>query len=160
MEDTLWINVDFTSETQVLVVENDRIRSFRIEIAQEVLNDLRQRLKNTRFSYHAEGAKWALGTDIDYLRELVHYWHDAYDWRKHETALNRFAHFRTDVDDIGLHFIHERGKGSNPFPIILTHGYPDSFYRFVKIIPMLTDPVSFGGKPKDSFGCNRNCHGR
>jgi hypothetical protein len=57
------------------------------------------------------------------------------------------------VDVIGLHFIHERGKGSNPFPIILTHGYPDSFYRFAKIIPMLTDPVSFGGRPEDSFDC-------
>jgi len=137
--------------TQVLIVKNDRIRPFRIEVAQEALSDLRHRLKNTRFSYQAEGANWALGTDIDYLRELVCYWHDTYDWRKHETALNRFAHFRTDVDNIGLHFIHERGKGPNPFPIILTHGYPDSFYRFAKVIPMLTDPESFGGRPEDSF---------
>lgn len=57
-----------------------------------------------------EGTRWAMGTDSDYLRELVRHWHDNYDWRKHETALNRFAHFRTEVDDIGLHFIHERGK--------------------------------------------------
>jgi hypothetical protein len=132
-------------------VKNDQIRPFRIDVAQEVLGDLRERLKNTRFSYQTEGAKWALGTDSDYLRELVRYWHDTYNWRKHETALNRFAHFRTVVDDIGLHFIHERGKGPNPFPIILTHGYPDSCYRFAKIIPMLTDPASFGGRPEDSF---------
>ena len=137
--------------TQVLIVKNDRIRPFRIEVAEEVLSDLRHRLENTRFSSHGEGENWALGTDIDYLRDLVHYWHDTYDWRKHETALNRFAHFRTDVDDIGLHFIHERGKGPNPFPIILTHGYPDSFNRFANIIPMLTDPVSFGGRAEDSF---------
>jgi len=96
-------------------VKTDRIRPFRIEVAQEVLSDLRRRLKNTRFS-HAEGANWAFGTDIDYLRDFVRYWHDTYDWRKHETALNRFAHFKTDVDDIGLHFIYERGKGSSPFP--------------------------------------------
>ena len=128
---------------QVLIVKNDRIHPFRIEVAQEVLGDLRERLKNTRFSYQAEGANWALGTDIDYLKELVGYWQDTYDWRKHEAALNRFAHFKTDVDDIGIHFIHERGNGPNPFPIILTHGYPDSFYRFAKIIPMLTDPASF-----------------
>jgi epoxide hydrolase len=102
-------------------MKSDRIHPFRIEVAQEVLSDLRQRLKKTRFSYRAEGENWVMGTDIDYLRELVLYWHDAYDWRKHETALNRFAHFRTEVDGIGLHFIHERGKGSNPFPIILTH---------------------------------------
>jgi pimeloyl-ACP methyl ester carboxylesterase len=136
---------------QVLIVKNDRIHPFRIEVTEEVLGGLRERLKNTRFSYQAEGANWALGTDSDYLRELVRYWHDTYDWRKHETALNRFAHFRTEVDDIGLHFIHERGKGPNPFPIILTHGYPDSFYRFARIIPMLTDPASFGGRPEDSF---------
>jgi len=90
-------------------VKTDRIRPFRIEVAQEVLSDLRRRLKNTRFS-HAEGANWAFGTDIDYLRDFVRYWHDTYDWRKHETALNRFAHFRTEVDDIGLHFIHERAE--------------------------------------------------
>jgi Epoxide hydrolase N terminus len=137
--------------TQVLIVKNDRIRPFRIEVAPQVLADLRERLENTRFSYQTEGAKWALGTDSVYLWELVRYWHDTYDWRKHETALNRFAHFRTEVDDIGLHFIHERGKGPNPFPIILTHGYPDSFYRFAKIISMLTDPASFGGRPEDSF---------
>jgi epoxide hydrolase len=92
-------------------VKNDRIRPFRIEVAPQVLADLRERLENTRFSYQTEGAKWALGTDSVYLWELVRYWHDTYDWRKHETALNRFAHFRTEVDDIGLHFIHERGKG-------------------------------------------------
>ena len=81
-------------------MKNDRIFPFRIEVAQDVLSDLRQRLENTRFSCKAEGENWSLGTDIDYLRELVRYWHDTYDWRKHETALNRFAHFRTDMDVI------------------------------------------------------------
>jgi pimeloyl-ACP methyl ester carboxylesterase len=132
-------------------VKNERILPFRIEIAQEVISDLRERLKNTRFSSQTEGTNWSLGTNTDFLTELVRYWHDTYDWRTHETALNRFAHFKTEVDDIGLHFIHERGKGPNPFPILLTHGYPDSFYRFAKVIPMLTDPVSFGGRPEDSF---------
>jgi pimeloyl-ACP methyl ester carboxylesterase len=84
-------------------------------------------------------------------RKLVGYWRDAYDWRRQEAALNQFAHFKTDVDDIGIHFIHERGKGPNPFPLILTHGYPDSFYRFAKLIPMLIDPESFGGRPEDAF---------
>ena len=66
-------------------------------------------------------------------------------------ALNQFAHFRTKLDDIAIHFIHERGKGPHPFPLILTHGYPDSFYRFAKIIPMLTDPESYGGRADDAF---------
>src|SRR5262249_49907106 len=66
-------------------------------------------------------------------------------------SLNRFAHFTTGVDGATIHFIHEHGKGPKPFPILLTHGYPDSFYRFVKLIPMLTDPASFGGSAEDAF---------
>jgi pimeloyl-ACP methyl ester carboxylesterase len=130
---------------------SDKVGEFRIDIAAEVLNDLRQRLKNTRWTYQMAGTKWEAGTDLEYLKELVAYWQETYDWRKHEMALNQFAHFKTEVDGIGIHFIHERGKGPNPFPIILTHGYPDSFYRFTKIIPMLTDPESFGGQAEDSF---------
>lgn len=132
-------------------MKKDEIRPFRIEVAQEVLSDLRQRLKNTRWSYQLEGTNWDAGTDLDYLRELVDYWQNTYDWQKQEETLNRFAHFKTDLDDIGIHFIHERGKGPKPFPIILTHGYPDSFYRFAKIIPMLTDPESYGGRAEDAF---------
>jgi pimeloyl-ACP methyl ester carboxylesterase len=66
-------------------------------------------------------------------------------------ALNQFAHFKTEVDGVGIHFIHQRGKGPRPFPLILTHGYPDLFYRFAKVIPMLIDPESFGGRAEDSF---------
>jgi pimeloyl-ACP methyl ester carboxylesterase len=133
------------------IVKADEISKFKINVAPEMLSDLRQRLKNTRWSYQIEGTGWDAGTDLEYLRELVNYWQDAYDWRKHEAALNQFAHFKTELGDFGIHFIHERGKGPNPFPIILTHGYPDSFYRFAKIIPMLADPESFGGKAEDSF---------
>lgn len=98
-----------------------------------------------------EGTNWDAGTDLNYLKELATYWGDAYDWRKQETVLNQFAHFKTEVDGIGIHFIYEHGKGTNPFPLLLTHGYPDSFYRFAKIIPMLIDPESFGGRAEDSF---------
>jgi pimeloyl-ACP methyl ester carboxylesterase len=129
----------------------DDSKAFRIEVAEEVLSDLRQRLKNTRWSYQVPGTNWDAGTDVDYLKELVGYWENTFDWRKQEVALNQFAHFKIVVDDIGIHFIHERGKGPNPFPLILTHGYPDSFYRFAKIIPMLTDPEAFGARAEDSF---------
>ena len=128
------------------------IEPYKICIAAEVLSDLRQRLGNTRWTYQLEGVDWDAGTDLlRYLKELVHYWSEAYDWRKHEIALNQLAHFQTDVNGSRIHFIHERGKGPKPFPIILTHGYPDSFHRFAKIIPMLTDPESYGGKADDSF---------
>jgi pimeloyl-ACP methyl ester carboxylesterase len=132
-------------------MKNERISPFKIDVAAEVLSDLQQRLKSTRWSYQIEGTKWDAGADLSYLKELAAYWQDTYNWRQHEAALNRFAHYKTVVDDIGIHFIHERGKGPNPFPLVLTHGYPDSFYRFAKIIPMLTDPEAFGGRAEDAF---------
>src|SRR3984893_2091862 len=132
-------------------MKNDGINAFRIEVTPELLSDLRHRLDNTRWSYQVEDTSWEAGTDLDYLKELVGYWRETYDWRKQETTLNQFAHFKTEVGNTGIHFIHERGKGPHPFPIILTHGYPDSFYRFAKIIPMLTDPASFGGRAEDAF---------
>lgn len=127
------------------------ISPFQISVADEILTDLRQRLARTRWSYQVPGTGWDAGTDNTYLQKLVAYWQDTYDWRKQEALLNQFAHFKTDVDGVGIHFIHQRGKGPHPFPLLLTHGYPDSFYRFAKIIPMLTDPESFGGRAEDSF---------
>lgn len=127
------------------------ISPFQISVADEILTDLRQRLARTRWSYQVPGTGWDAGTDNTYLQKLVAYWQDTYDWRKQEALLNQFAHFKTDVDGVGIHFIHQRGKGPHPFPLLLTHGYPDSFCRFAKIIPMLTDPESFGGRAEDSF---------
>src|SRR3979409_1398971 len=108
---------------------NGKISPFSINVTDEVLSDLRQRLEHTRWSYQIDGTAWDAGADYRYLKELVAYWKDTYDWRKHEAATNRFAHYKTVVGDIGIHFIHERGKGPDPLPLILTHGYPDSFYR-------------------------------
>jgi pimeloyl-ACP methyl ester carboxylesterase len=85
------------------------------------------------------------------MKELTGYWQHEYDWRKHEAEMNKLAQFKVDIDGVGIHFIHERGKGPSPTPIILTHGWPDSFYRFHKVIPMLTDPASYGGNAEDSF---------
>jgi pimeloyl-ACP methyl ester carboxylesterase len=85
------------------------------------------------------------------MKELADYWQHEYDWRTHEAALNRFAHFKADVNGIGIHFIHERGKGPNPTPLLLLHGWPDSFYRYHKVIDRLTDPARFGGDPTLSF---------
>src|SRR3984957_17570106 len=132
-------------------MKKDDVEEFNIHVPAEVLSDLQQRLKNTRWSYQIEGTAWEAGTDGAYLKNLMDYWQTAYDWRKHEQALNGFAHFKSVIDGIGIHFIHERGKGPHPFPLILTHSYPDSFYRFVKLIPMLTDPQSYGGRPDDAF---------
>jgi microsomal epoxide hydrolase len=85
------------------------------------------------------------------MKELVDYWQQSYDWRTHEAALNTFAQFKADVDGVGIHFIHERGKGPNPTPLLLLHGFPDSFYRYHKVIDRLTDPAKYGGDPNTSF---------
>jgi epoxide hydrolase len=127
------------------------VQPFTINVPQAVLDDLRNRLARTRWTAEVEGVGWDYGTNVGYMKELTDYWQNQYDWRKQEAELNKFAQFKVEVDGIGIHFIHERGRGPNPTPIILTHGWPDSFYRFHKIIPLLTDPEKYGGKPEDSF---------
>jgi pimeloyl-ACP methyl ester carboxylesterase len=125
------------------------IRPFSISVPQSTLDDLRERLARTRWPAEAEG--WGYGTNVSYLKELVAYWQGGYDWRAHEAELNRFSQFTADVDGVSIHFIHERGSGPNPTPLLLTHGWPDSFYRFHKIIPLLTHPERYGGRAEDSF---------
>ncbi len=126
------------------------IAPYTIDVPESILNDLRGRLANTRWP-QSPCLDWDGGMDANYLRELCDYWREGYNWRNAEQKLNQFAHYRTEIEDIGIHFIHERGKGPAPLPLILTHGYPDSFYRFVKLIPLLTDPAAFGGRAEDAF---------
>ncbi|TDO31655.1 pimeloyl-ACP methyl ester carboxylesterase [Paractinoplanes brasiliensis] len=111
------------------------------------LDDLRARLRATRWPDTPEEAGWELGADVGYLRELVEYWADGFDWRKQEAALNEFPHVRRN----GIHAIHARGRGPAPFPLLLCHGWPDSFWRYLKVIPLLTDPGAHGGDPADAF---------
>lgn len=127
------------------------VQPFTIDVPQATLDDLRYRLAHTRWPDQVEDAGWDYGVNLDYLQELVAYWHDRFDWRAQERQLNQFAQFRAEIDGLGIHFIHERGKGPNPVPLLLLHGWPDSFYRMYKIIPMLTDPARYGGDPADSF---------
>ncbi len=97
------------------------------------------------------GESWRYGTDLAYMKELVAYWRDRYDWRVHEAALNRFRHFTVPLAGIDLHFIHEPGVGPSPMPLLLSHGWPGSVWEFHALIPMLTDPARFGGDPADAF---------
>jgi pimeloyl-ACP methyl ester carboxylesterase len=127
------------------------IQPITIAIPQADLDDLRERLARTRWIDAAQDDGWIYGIELGYMRELADYWQHRYDWRAHEAALNRFAHFKADVDGIGIHFIHERGKGPNPTPLLLIHGFPDSFYRYHKVIDRLTDPANYGGDPRYSF---------
>lgn len=124
---------------------------FTINIPQSTLDDLHDRLARTRWPDAVEEAGWAYGVDPAYMRELADYWQHRYDWRQQEAKLNQFHHFKATVDGVNIHFIHERGEGASPIPLILTHGWPDSFYRFHKVIPMLTNPTRYGGKAEEAF---------
>jgi Predicted hydrolases or acyltransferases (alpha/beta hydrolase superfamily) len=127
------------------------VEKFHIQVEEKVLNDLRAKLGQVRWPDQMDGTEWEQGTELGYLQSLVAYWRDSFNWRQQEAELNRLAHFRSEVDGLSIHFIHERGVGPSPLPIILTHGWPDSFTRYQKIIPLLTDPASHGGDPMDSF---------
>ena len=127
------------------------IHSFNVDISPAVLEDLRSRIVATRWPEGLRDCGWEDGTSEAYLKALLEYWQHEFDWRVQERAINRFAQFRAEVDGLGIHFIHERGRGNKPLPLILTHGYPDSFLRFRKLIPLLTDPAAHGGDAADSF---------
>jgi pimeloyl-ACP methyl ester carboxylesterase len=124
---------------------------FRLDVPQSTLADLTDRLARTRWPQQPEGVGWSLGTDLAFMKRLTAHWRDRYDWRAQEAALNAHAQFTAEVDGTDLHFVHVRGKGPNPTPLLLIHAFPDSFYRFHKVIPLLTDPASHGGDPNLSF---------
>jgi pimeloyl-ACP methyl ester carboxylesterase len=127
------------------------VQPFKIEVPQAVLDDLRDRLARTRPARGVEDGGWDYGTDPAYLAELCAYWRDGYDWRRQEAYLNSFSQFRAEVDGVGLHFVHIRGKGPDAIPLLLVHGWPDSFARFLKLIPLLTDPAAHGLPGAPSF---------
>jgi pimeloyl-ACP methyl ester carboxylesterase len=124
---------------------------FRIDVPQYVLDDLHHRLANTRWPDEIEDAGWGYGANREYLQQLAAYWQQDYDWRAQEAKLNEFAQFTAEVDELNIHFLHIEGKGPNPVPLLLTHGWPDSFFRMVKLISLLTDPASHGGRAEDAF---------
>lgn len=127
------------------------MQPYRVEVPQEVLDDLSWRLERTRWPDEIVDSGWDHGSNLAYIKELCEYWRTEFDWRLQERTINAFSHFRTKVDDLNIHFIHERGKGSNPMPLIITHGWPSTFFELLKIIPLLTDPASYGADPADSF---------
>jgi pimeloyl-ACP methyl ester carboxylesterase len=127
------------------------VKPFTIEVPKAVLDDLQRRLEATRWPGEIPGSDWDYGTHLGYLQELVEYWRTRFDWRAQEERLNGFHHFKTMVDGLGIHFIHEKGQGPRSMPLIITHGWPGSFFEMYKIIPLLTDPGSHGGDPGDAF---------
>lgn len=127
------------------------IRPFRIDVPQGDLDDLRDRLGRTRFSTPLPGDDWDTGVPVAYLRELVTYWGQTYDWRAHEAQLNDMPQFTTMLDGQLIHFVHVRSETPGALPLLLTHGWPGSFVEFLDVIGPLTDPVAHGRDPGDAF---------
>jgi pimeloyl-ACP methyl ester carboxylesterase len=118
---------------------------YSINIEPNILDDLRYRLSKTRWPNQIDSDKWETGTNAGYLKELCEYWMHDFNWQKNEGLLNSFSHFKTSIDGKDLHFIHEKGEGPHSTPLLLIHGYPDTFVRFVKVISLLkaADPDGF-----------------
>ena len=127
------------------------VTPFHIDVPDGILADLAVRLDRTRLADEVDAGDWSRGTHRGYLASLVHYWRHEFDWRAQEAALNELPHRRVDIDGLGIHFVHVRGRGPDPLPLLLTHGYPDSFVRFLNLIPRLTDPAAHGGDAADAF---------
>jgi len=124
---------------------------FTINVPDSVLTDLRERLDRVRWPGEVPNTAWDYGANLAYMKELVEYWRTRYDWRAQERQFNRWKHFRVTIDGQRIHYIHERGKGPKPFPLIITHGWPGSIAEFMEVIGPLTDPAAHGGDPADAF---------
>jgi epoxide hydrolase len=129
----------------------ETIQSFRIEIPEAALDDLRDRLARTRWPSELPGVGWSRGVPLEYLRELAEHWRTSYDWREHEARLNELPQFTTTIDGANVHFLHVRSAEPNALPLIMTHGWPGSIVEFLDIIGPLTDPRAHGGDAVDAF---------
>lgn len=127
------------------------IRPFSIQVSDDALDDLQTRLNRARFPDELEGIGWEYGTDVAYLKELVTYWRDEFDWREQERNLNRLPQFKTRIDDLDVHFVHRESGAPDALPLVLIHGWPGTFFEFSKMVEPLADPAAHGGRPDDAF---------
>jgi microsomal epoxide hydrolase len=127
------------------------IKPLRVNISKEILEDIYNKVK--KYSWHEmpDDGGWEYGTNLDYMKEISNYWVNKFDWQKHEAEINKFSNFITNIEDIDLHFIHEKGSGSKPMPLLISHGWPGSIVEFLNIIEKLAHPERFGGEEEDAF---------
>jgi pimeloyl-ACP methyl ester carboxylesterase len=127
------------------------IKPFKLNIPNKTLQEIYTKVKNYPWHEMPDDDGWKYGSNLDYMKEISSYWVKDFSWRKHEAEINKFSNFTTVVDDIEIHFIHEKGSGSNPAPLLLMHGWPGSVVEFLYIIEKLAHPEKFGGKIEDAF---------
>jgi len=132
-------------------MSKNAIRPFEIAISDEVLNDLKQRLANTRWPEKETVGDWSQGIPLAYTQEVCDYWLNNYDWRAREQLLNKYPQFMTELNGLDIHFIHARSKHPEARPLLMTHGWPGSMVEFQKVIGPLIDPVAHGGEASDAF---------
>ena len=130
---------------------SDAIQPFRIEATDAELEDLKRRLATTRWPDKETVSDWSQGIPLAYVQEVCAYWADKYDWRAREARLNEFDQFKTEIDGLGIHFVHVKSPEPNALPLVITHGWPGSIVEFHKVIGPLTDPVAHGGDAADAF---------
>ena len=124
---------------------------FEVNVPDEQLEDMRRRVRETRWAPDFGNEAWTYGVERGWLQDMARYWSEEFDWRAQEATINSYPQFRVDIDGVPIHFIHVRGKGPNPRPIILTHGWPWTFWDWKDVIHRLADPAAHGGDPADSF---------
>lgn len=127
------------------------IQPYHVHATDQALNDLRRRIKDTRWPDKETVADRSQGAQLDAFQKLMHYWGTSYDWRKAEAKLNALPQFTTNIDGVDIYFIHVRSKARHAMPLLLTHGWPGSVFEFLKVVGPLTDPVAHGGKAEDAF---------
>jgi len=127
------------------------IKPFKVEISDKFLQNIYSKVKNYPWHEMPDDGGWAYGTNLNYMKEISKYWIEKFDWKKTEEKINKFQNFKSNIDGIDIHFIHEKGSGSNPRPLLLSHGWPGSIVEFLQIIDHLAHPEKFGGKEEDAF---------
>ena len=146
------MTTEFRSETHAgRSSADEEIRPFRIDVPDRDLDDLRDRLRRTRWPAELTDVGWGRGVPVGYLRELAEYWRTSYDWRGTEDRLNAVPQFETTIDGQRIHFLHVRSPEAGALPLVITHGFPGSVAEFLDVIGPLTDPRAHGGDPADSF---------
>ena len=130
---------------------SDEVRPFRIKVSDAELEELRRRLRATRWPERETVEDWSQGIPLAYVREVCEYWAEKYDWRAREERLNAFPQFRTTLDGLGIHFAHVRSPHAEALPLVMTHGWPGSIVEFHKVIGPLADPTRHGGDARDAF---------
>src|SRR5260221_702535 len=140
-----------TAAQIVLPTATKDVTPFKVHVPQAALDDLKKKLANARWPDKEPVTDWSQGVPLAKAQALVEYWRNRYDWRRIENALNGLPQFRTQIDGLGIHFIHVRSKHENALPIILTHGWPGSILEFLQVIGPLVDPMAHGGKADDAF---------